>query len=181
MPSPIAHSVVGYALSRLPAAKKSLPGQVLSLTPLATVYGIVISGLPDLDFLPQIVTGLRFHRGPSHSLLAGILVSTLLAIVISQVRRRTHFSGLFKFTFGLYSLHLFMDLFTLGGNGLPLLWPLSDRTFRAPFVLFPAVHHSRGLLDPSHITFISVELLYAVLLFVAIKLINNRWQRNPHH
>lgn len=74
-----------------------------------------------------------------------------------------------------------MDLFTLGGNGLPLLWPLSNRTFRAPFVLFPAVHHSRGLLDPSHITFISVELLYAVLLFVAIALIKARWQRNPHH
>ena len=74
-----------------------------------------------------------------------------------------------------------MDLFTLGGNGLPLLWPLSDRTFQGPFVLFPAVHHSRGQLDPSHITFISVELLYAVLLLVAIGLIKNRWQRKPNN
>ena len=177
MPSPIAHSIIGYLLRRLPTAKKALPGKWMSLTPIAAAYGVLVSNLPDLDFIPQIITGFRFHRGPSHSFLAAVLVSTLLTSIIYRFYRRTHYTSLLTSTLGVYCTHLLMDLFTSGGTGLPLLWPLSDRTFRAPFVLFPPVHHSRGLIDISHFTFISIELLYAVTLFLVAGVIKSHWQR----
>ncbi|MEL6492139.1 MAG: metal-dependent hydrolase [Cyanobacteria bacterium J06634_6] len=175
MPSPIAHSASGYLLSRLPIAKNTLPGKVMTLTPITALYGIFVSNLPDLDFVPQVITGIRFHRGPSHSILAALLVSALLTLIVHQVRRHARYRSLFITTLGFYGVHIFMDLFTAGGSGLPLLWPLSDRTFRAPFSIFPAVHHSRGLLDPSHFTFISIELLYIVAVFLAIGIIKSRW------
>ena len=174
MPSPIAHSVTGYLLARHPIAKKIakryLPRRLLSVAPVAALYGVFVSNLPDLDFVPQIVTGLHFHRGPSHSLFAAILVSGLLALVIHRIQRRTHYKMLFGISFCLYSAHLLMDMFTAGGSGIPLLWPLSAQAFRAPFALFPAVHHSRGLWDSSHLVFITAELLYSLVLLSAIGL-----------
>lgn len=178
MPSPIAHSVAGYWLARHPTAKNYLPQHLLSVVPIATLYGIFVSNLPDLDFVPQIVTGLRFHRGPSHSLLAAILVSGLLALIIHYFWRRTHYKMLFGVTFGLYSAHLLMDMFTAGGSGIPLLWPIAQ-SFQAPFALFPAVHHSRGLFDSSHLIFITVELLYSLILLGIIRLIKARRTRLP--
>ncbi len=170
MPSPIAHSITGYLLARHPIAKKYLPRRLLSVAPIAALYGVFVSNLPDLDFLPQIVTGLRFHRGPSHSLFASLLVSGLLALIVHRIQRRIHYKMLFGITFGLYSAHLLMDMFTAGGSGIPLLWPLSAQSFQVPFALFPAVHHSRGLWDSSHLVFITAELLYTLVLLGAIGL-----------
>ncbi|MEO0768258.1 MAG: metal-dependent hydrolase, partial [Cyanobacteria bacterium J06649_4] len=153
MPSPIAHSALGYLLGRLPVAKNALPNKVMTLAPVSAIYGVLVSNLPDLDFVPQVITGIRFHRGPSHSVLAALLVSALLALIVRQVRQRARYRSLFTITLGAYTMHIVMDLFTAGGSGLPLLWPLSDRTFRAPFSIFPPVHHSKGLFDLSHFTF----------------------------
>lgn len=179
MPSPIAHSVSGYALSRLPFVKDNLPGRVLSLPPLAMLYGVFVSNMPDLDFLPQILTGIRLHRGPSHSLLAAVLVSLLLSLIIHGLRRHSfhrpsHYVSLVKLTFIFYSTHLLMDLLTSGGSGLPLLWPLSNQGFQSPITLFPSVHHSRGLWDISHLIFIGVELIYTLVLFSGIRYVKAR-------
>jgi inner membrane protein len=163
MPSPILHSVAGYALSRLPLAKQQLPGQLSSI-PIAALYGIFISDMPDLDFIPQILTGLRFHRGPSHTLIAAILVSALLALIVCQIKRSSRYRELFTLTLIFYSVHLLMDFFTVGGNGMRLLWPLSEQFFISPISLFPRVDHPRGLWDAYHLIFISVELLYAMVL-----------------
>ena len=173
MPSPLAHSVTGYLLARHPVAKKHLPRRLLSVAPIAALYGMFVSNLPDLDFLPQVVTGLRFHRGPSHSLFAAIVVSGFLALIIHRLQRRTQYKMLFGTTFVLYSAHLLMDMFTAGGSGIPLLWPL-NQSFQAPFALFPAVHHSRGLLDSSHLVFIAAELLYSLVLLAFIRLTKAR-------
>jgi len=174
MPSPIAHSVSGYVFSRLPIIRNLVPQQHLFAKPLTTLYAVFVSNLPDLDFIPQILTGLRFHRGPSHSLLAAALVSSFLAFIISRTHRQVSYVKVLGFLASLYSLHLFMDMFTAGGNGLPLLWPLSEQFFRAPFALFPPVHHSRGLWDSSHLIFIAVELSYSLIIFSGLKLIKNR-------
>jgi inner membrane protein len=188
MPSPIAHSVSGYVLAQLPFVKNRVPGRLWSVTPLAALYGIFVSNLPDLDFVPQFITGIRMHRGPSHSLLMALIVSSLLAWGVHRYRRRqasrresqlteqpslstarASYGAIFGITFGLYSLHLFLDLFTTGGSGLPLLWPLSEQTFRSPVPLFPPAHHSRGLWDASHIVFITFELIYSVCLLAGLQ------------
>lgn len=175
MPSPIAHSVTGYALTRLPFVKaRSFRSPLWPMTPLAAIYGIVVSVLPDLDFVPQLLTGIRFHRGPSHSLVAAILVSGLLTWVVCRYRPLDRRSGhsnyrvLFVLTLGLYGSHILLDLLTQGGSGLPLFWPLSNQTFQLPFPIFPAVHHSRGLWDASHLIFISAELLYSACLLAGL-------------
>jgi inner membrane protein len=183
MPSPIAHSVSGYIVANLPSVKSRIPGRLWSVTPVAALYGIFVSNLPDFDFVPQMITGIRMHRGPSHSLLMALIVSSLLAWGVHryrcrQARRladpahqsaRTSYGAIFGITFGLYCLHLFLDLFTTGGSGLPLLWPLSEQTFRSPVPLFPPAHHSRGLWDASHIVFITVELIYSVCLLAGLQ------------
>lgn len=177
MPSPIAHSVSGYAIARLPCFRDSILQRWL-MSPLALVYSVLVASLPDLDFVPQLVTGLRFHRGPSHSLLAALLVSSFLAWALHRYQTyhcRHNPSGLpsygilFVFTFTLYASHLLLDLLTSGGSGLPLLWPLSTHQFSSPWPLFPAVHHSRGLWDASHWVFIGAELIYATGLLMGLR------------
>ncbi|MGB3293530.1 MAG: metal-dependent hydrolase [Phormidesmis sp.] len=177
MPSPIAHSVSGYALTHLPFVKaRTFRGQLWPVTPLAALYGVFVSNLPDLDFVPQLLTGIRFHRGPSHSLVSALLVSGLLVWIVRRYRHSRPRSGrqpsyrvLFAFTFGLYGSHILLDLLTTGGSGLPLFWPLSPQTFQFPFPIFPSVHHSRGLWHSSHLVFISAELLYSVCLLGGLR------------
>jgi inner membrane protein len=192
MPSPIFHSVAGYALSRLPLAQRCLPGRLsgrlLSAVPVAALYGIVVSNVPDLDFIPQVITGLRFHRGPSHSLLGAVLVSALLAFMVHLINRRDRRSdrannpliALFILTLIFYGVHLLLDLFSAGGNGMRLLWPLSEQFFKSPIALFPQVHYDRSLWDASHLRFIGVELLYSLGLLGTLKMLRARRKARKH-
>jgi len=177
MPSPIAHSITGYALSRLPFTKSNL----LRSTPLLTAYAVFVACSPDLDFIPEKITGLTLHRGPSHSLLAAFLVSGLLAWMLNYYYRAIHktsrkasfqlpYKAIFTFTLWLYLSHLVLDLLTQGSSGLPLLWPITIQRFQLPFTLFPPVHHSRGLFDPSHFVFLISELFYVVIVTIGLYL-----------
>lgn len=177
MPSPIAHSVSGYVLTRLPVVKNIIPRRLWPITPAAALYSLFVANLPDLDFLGQPLTGLQLHRGPSHSLLAALIVSALLAGLIHHYRRQSSYGVLFSLTLGLYGSHLLLDLFTAGGSGMPLLWPLSSQDFQAPFALFPSVHHSRGLWDNSHLIFIGAELLYSLMLLSGLQI----WEARADH
>ncbi|CAN5602596.1 hypothetical protein BH23CYA1_BH23CYA1_23710 [soil metagenome] len=177
MPSPIAHSVSGYVLTRLPIAKNIIPSRIWPITPAAALYSLFVANLPDLDFLGQLLTGLQLHRGPSHSLLAALTVSGLLAWLVHHYRRQSSYGTVFSFTFGLYGSHLLLDLFTAGGRGIPLLWPLSSQYFRSPFALFPGVHYSRGLWDNSHLIFIGAELLYSLILLSGLQI----WKARADH
>lgn len=198
MPSPIAHSVTGYALTHLlPQKVQSNNHQLQKLYPILSplaLYAVVVSNVPDLDFLPQLITQARFHRGPTHSLFIGLLLSFILSVLakpllpkIAQalshlgtqppVRHRLSYRTLFTFTLSLYLAHLFIDSVTAGGPGMQLFWPLSDGYFRAPFSLFPGVHHSRGLWDNSHIIFITAETIYSIVVISTLKFLHIR---NPY-
>ena len=177
MPSPIAHAITGYALSQLPATRATC---VIRQSLWPAVYGISVSVLPDFDFIPQLITGLRFHRGPSHSLLAALLASLVLSAIVYSLKRKLSYSRLFAFTLICYSAHLTMDAVTAGGEGMRLLWPLSDQYFRAPFSIFPPVRHSHGFWDISHLVFISVELVYSLVVLYGLSLIKPRDQRSEN-
>ena len=73
MPSPIAHSISGYAITRLwskdASSSLKLPPRWLSF------YGIFIAVMADLDFIPQILTGEPYHHRFTHSITFAIGVA----------------------------------------------------------------------------------------------------------
>ncbi|MBR6020851.1 MAG: metal-dependent hydrolase [Kiritimatiellae bacterium] len=142
MPSPILHTAAGFAAALLLHRRRP----ATSLLPLAAV-SVVVSSLPDLDYLPGLATGSlnAFHQGPTHS-LAAVLAAALLLSAIPPLRR---FAGLpryhpfFLYSLALLLLHLLFDAFTQDFRppiGIPLFWPFSDAPVHASFspFLFPA-------------------------------------------
>ena len=170
MPSPIAHAVSGYAVTKLlePQSNRGLYKFPL------LCYGSFVAIAADIDFLPKLIAGIDMHRGFTHSLAFAIVFSLVVNRCITEKTRfaRLKYLRAFILTFILYCSHLVLDFFTQGGSGLPLLWPLSTNTFHSTIPLFPAVHHSRGLFDTSHLRFISFELVYSTLLLWCI----SRWK-----
>ncbi|MEM9907110.1 MAG: metal-dependent hydrolase [Cyanobacteria bacterium P01_D01_bin.44] len=163
MPSPVAHAVSGYALTRFTGLKSSNLGH--KITPAFVFYAVFVAIAADFDFIPQLMTGANFHRGFTHSLMFAVIFSCVLSGIVTHWRKLPY-KWVLAVTLMLYLSHLVLDFFTQGGSGIPLLWPFVDQPFKSSISLFPAVHHSRGLLDRSHLVFISFELTYAVLLFL---------------
>ncbi len=172
MPSPIAHSVSGYLLA------KFLPKEKLKYYPSRwwnweNFYPVFIAIFADFDFLPQLITGERFHRGITHTFLFAIGFSFIVSWLISYCRKSS-FKQLFFLTLIVYSSHLVLDYFTATtGDGLQLLRPLTDTYFKSAIPIFPSVHHSRGLFDSSHLIFIIWELCYSILVLSGLRLWKN--------
>ncbi|EKV03213.1 putative membrane-bound metal-dependent hydrolase [Leptolyngbya sp. PCC 7375] len=157
MPSPIAHSVSGYAIARGLEFPK-----VHNVLPLA-LYAVFVAIAADFDFLPKIVAGINTHRGFTHSLIFALIFSLMVSKLASN-RTAIKYIRIFALTLVIYCSHLVLDFFTQGGSGIPLLWPVSDQMFQSAVPLFPAVHHSHGLFNSIHIFFLTFELTYTVLL-----------------
>lgn len=168
MPSPIAHSITGYALAQLgPFRKVPLPGYRRPARRIQLFWAVFVANVPDVDFLAQFV-GWDAHRGLTHSLTIMVLFSAIAGLITYAVWRPAA-QWVLGFTLAVYGSHLFLDAVTAGGPGMQLLWPFSQDYFRAPFSLFPAVHHSEGLFYWGHLVFVSFELLYAALLLGFLK------------
>jgi inner membrane protein len=170
MPSPIAHSVTGYALARLlPLDKLPGDGRWAGLLPIA--LGVFIGNAPDLDFIGQMLN-LTTHRGITHSLgmMAAVsLLAALAARLLTEPKLGRHLARqMLLFCLAIYGSHLALDLITAGGPGMQLLWPLSDRYYGAPVRIFPAVRYEQGLFNLEHIRFISFELFYSALILTPL-------------
>lgn len=168
MPSPIAHSVSGYVLAKFLKSGRNRPSLHLEM-----FYAVFVAVVADFDFIPQLLTQVDFHRGLTHTLIFALSFSLIVSLFISKSSQYSY-QKIFWFTLILYSSHLLLDLFTQGGEGMQILWPFTDIFFQSPVPLFPAVHHSRGLFDPSHFIFVGFELIYACCLIFTWKW----WQRN---
>ncbi len=99
------------------------------------VAGVVASILPDLDVL-----AFRFHtaygdvlghRGASHSLAFALLMG-LLAFALAK-HLKTGRAAAFWFVAVCTASHGVLDMFTNGGFGAALWWPLSDVRVFAPW------------------------------------------------
>jgi inner membrane protein len=186
MPSPIAHSVTGYALARLLRVQYRPPS---NLHHLLMAIAIITANFADIDFISKLDLNFLpywfqtnlYHRGVTHSLIA-VFSFSVMATILGYGLRCSWYRQLFLFTGLVYSSHLLLDFFTSGGSGMPIFWPLIDHTFLSQIPLFPPVHHSRGLIDVSHLIFIGFESVYALLLLKGIQiveafLIRHRLQR----
>ena len=160
MPSPLAHSITGYAIFKIFRLKN--PPQLRFSRPVL-VWSIIAANVADVDFIPQLLTDANIHRGITHSIALTVVVS-LVAFVLSYRIARHLATQVFFLTAAIYGSHLLLDFFTAGGRGMQLLWPLTPMFFQSPFPLFPAVHHSEGIFYWGHLLFIGYELVYAFLL-----------------
>lgn len=166
MPSPIAHAVTGYALARLiPFNQKRKDWNKQEFFQLS--YSIFIAIAPDLDFIPQILTGVRYHHGLSHSLTFTFGFS-ITVWVIAHFLAKPISKRLFLLTLMGYGSHLLLDFFTDGGSGIQLLWPFTEEYMRSSVAIFPSTHHSKPLLDPGHVIFVVFELSYALILLGSV-------------
>lgn len=128
MPTTIAHMIGGYTAVEV-------GGQVPGQTPRARwiwVIGLSVlaANAPDLDFLPGLFLGsaTRFHRGPTHSIAAAVLIPMLFALIAG--RWSVGWKPVFVATLLAYGSHIGLDLLIpdpMGEGGIPLLWPFSHR------------------------------------------------------
>ena len=166
MPSPIAHSVSGYVISQLLSSDKQAI-QYRKWWNIQTICFMFIAVAPDLDFVPQLLTGERYHQGLTHSLTFTIIFVVIVGL-IGRLFRKQIFKRLFLLTSAVYGSHLLLDFFTEGGSGIQFLWPFTNSFFISPLSVFPGAHHSRGLFDPSHLIFIGFELCYSAVLLAGL-------------
>ena len=174
MPSPIAHSITGYFINEVFPVNKTK--QFSSTNHFFIVFAsIIIANAPDLDFIPQIITGDRYHHGFSHSLVMALIVSSISVIILYIFNKKLLLS-LFVWVLLLYSSHLLLDFFTAGGKGIQLFWPFSEKFFMSEVALFPSTHHSegKGIFAMSHFVFISFELIYSGLLLILLKVLKGK-------
>jgi len=101
---------------------------------------ILLTNLPDFDFLPGLVAGdpNLFHRGASHSLFMALLVGGIVG-TLARASGRGRFVPAAVTGWALYTLHIVLDLFSVDYSiprGFQLLWPWSRDYYIAPTGLF---------------------------------------------
>ena len=127
MPTILTHAVVPLALG-LGAGRRYVSGPLVAA-------GVVASMLPDLDVL-AFRLGVSYadqfgHRGFSHSVLFALLLGAVACLLAGRLRSSR--SGAFAFVFVAAVSHGLLDMFTTGGLGVALLWPLSEARFFTPW------------------------------------------------
>lgn len=108
----------------------------------AIIYGAIVGTIPDLDVLYgqflDPITATDIHRGFSHSSLFFILITPLLAIILTKIEshKKLNFKESALFVFLGLQTHALLDLFTTWGT--QLLWPLKTRfSLESIFVIDP--------------------------------------------
>lgn len=103
------------------------------------IFSVVCSILPDADVL-SFFFGWRYgdilgHRGFSHSLFFGLLLSLL--VLFAAFKEFPKFSkpwwGLWLFFFSLTSTHGFLDAMTNGGLGVAFFSPIVETRYFLPW------------------------------------------------
>ncbi|WDP90771.1 MAG: metal-dependent hydrolase [Desulfobacter sp.] len=177
MPLPIAHSATGFSIYYLIKGKPKRKEEWVVLGAC-----LVLSILPDLDFVPGFLLGEphMFHHGVSHSLIASCiaaLLSALILIKLSGNEVRIEIVFLCCFLAGLS--HPLLDYLCEDYSrpyGVPLFWPFIEDYFIADNPVFLAIDKSGTTFSSfikSMITFNNckaafVEILYATVLLSII-------------
>src|SRR6266581_2615845 len=104
MPTPVAHCLAGTAIQFL-SRGPHLRGHWRSLLLLVT-----LSNLPDVDFIPGYFVGdpRAYHWGPTHSLLAGVLVGGVLFMLTGA--RSGRYGTMIALSSLAYLCHILLDM-----------------------------------------------------------------------
>lgn len=175
MPSPIAHTTMGYVIHRLYRGR----GPKRSLRQLGPLPGLLLlaaglSLLPDIDSIAGILLqdfG-RYHNNGSHSLFVGLAVAVAIGSLVWW-RKQSGFVYWFGLVLLCYQFHIILDFFTVG-RGVMLFWPLSAARFESPVKLFYGLHWSDGLVSVKHIWTLLNELAFALIAVLATYFLERR-------
>lgn len=120
MPTIFSHPAVPLAIG-LALGSRVIPGRLL-------LAGVVASIVPDLD-VAGLHMGIPYanelgHRGASHSLAFALVLGLLAAAFAPELRASRPAAFLF-ITVSAVS-HGLLDMFTTGGLGVAMAWPVSD-------------------------------------------------------
>jgi len=175
LPSPLAHTTAGYAVYRLLRRRRSDGEPQVWRLPLILLVTLVFSILPDFDAVAGILAGDigRYHNQGTHSLVVGLLVALLFAVLLARGRMHA-FKAWFPPLLLSYELHVLMDVVTLGERGVMLLWPLSSARFDVPFTLFYGVRWSEGIFAWQHLVTLATEAVFALLVIGGLYLLERR-------
>jgi inner membrane protein len=130
MATVISHAGVAVAVGTL-FSRKDVPRW-------AWIVGAGCAVLPDLDIL-TFRLGVSYHhvlghRGLSHSIMFGFLISTLVFASIVLLRGRDHGGrALWAYLLLCALSHGLLDAMTSGGSGVALLAPFSDHRHFLPW------------------------------------------------
>lgn len=187
MASPVAHSLVGIALTAAWWLPKGggLRGLVhhVARHPGVWFAGILLASLPDIDYLPGILAGdlNAYHHLATHSILWLALVAggglLLLAGFTGTVRGR-----MAGWVIACLGSHLLLDMLTADGRppyGIPLAWPVSDAAFRFPVEVFGAFQKKdwQDVWQWANLMPLGREVVVTAPLVAAVLLAK---QRQPH-
>ncbi|MEL6765151.1 MAG: metal-dependent hydrolase [Cyanobacteria bacterium J06607_6] len=170
MATPVGHTLAGYLVYRL------MPPRLKQSSSRVGLWGaIAIANLPDLDFLPGLLTGdaFAFHRRGSHTLIAAVLAGCLVAIGLRLARRwvpktlqlsPSQMSQCGVWATAIYLVHLGLD-FVMADRippyGLQLLWPFTDAFLISPVALIPGFQFE-PILSWRNLLVVGVEILWLV-------------------
>ena len=169
MASPVGHSLIGLAIGKVHESVGRGPTWRWYL------YCAVVANVPDLDFLPGLLTGdiNRYHQWVSHSVMAAAAFGLLPAVAARSLPRLSlEPARLGVASAALYASHLALDFFSTDVRapfGQPLLWPFSAGHFISPWTPFGGVTHGvpgepieavlKSLFSWHNVAVISIEML----------------------
>lgn len=165
MPSPIAHTAVGYTIYQAYIHLNSdQPSEKSRRRLLITITSISL--LPDLDSLFGITLGDfgRRHNNISHSLVFGTMAG-LVAGTVTHTKVGARFRQWFLLTFITYFSHLWLDYWSTR-RGIMLLWPFSKKRFASPVKMFYGFRWNTRPWSTIHLWTVLTELLFAVFTIV---------------
>jgi hypothetical protein len=174
MPSPIAHLGTGYAIYRY--CKRKLPENPASLWkfPLQTLLIMGLSLLPDLDIIVAIIFRdmQNYHNNFSHSLLLGIPIAILIAVIVRQIYHSDSWLWFLIYLIS-YDLHILMDALT-AERGVMLFWPLTHNRFVSPIKVFYGLQWGLGWFSIWHLWTIFTESLFVIGVIGAMNYFEKR-------
>ncbi|MBN1296094.1 metal-dependent hydrolase, partial [bacterium] len=117
----------------------------IAAEPAATLTAVGAAALPDLDFYARKYEGAKFlkvHHGATHSVIGILVQSVVAAVTVWSFFRFVPFIGfrsapffpLLFIAFLSVATHVLLD-WIMHNNGLPLLWPFSERHYCVPLIL----------------------------------------------
>ena len=171
IPSPVGHSILGYALYLVFRPRGVQNVKLIGLC-------IFAANAADLDFVPGLLIGdpNRFHHGVSHSL--GLAVLFALCCGSGRLLGPSFGENVAVF-FCLYFSHVAIDYFSIDTSapyGVPFFWPLTNDYYIAPFAFFPDIRRSpeagkffESLFTLHNVWAVTVEFIVISLVVVMIK------------